>query len=57
MSAKSDYFYGSKAQETPKKGHFMDTESLHKAFKIFNLTNLKCYSDETYHDCLFSKDI
>ena len=41
------YFGGVRAQKLPKKGHFMDAESVRKMLKNFTL---KCYTDETYHD-------
>ena len=30
----------------------MHTESVRKALEIFNLTNLECYTDETYQNYL-----
>ena len=32
------YFWGVRAQKTPKKGHFVDAELERKTLKIFNLT-------------------
>ena len=41
-----------RTQKLPKKGHFMDTESVRKSLKIFNLTKDECYTDKTYHNYL-----
>ena len=41
-------FVGVRNQRAPKKGHFVNAESVRDSLKIFNLTNNhKCYSDET----------
>ena len=40
-SAVLDYIWGSRAKKSPKEGRFVDTESVHKTLKIFNLT-LSC---------------
>ena len=45
-------FEGLRTQKLPKKGHFMDAESVRKALKMFNLTNYECYTDKTYQDYL-----
>ena len=47
-------FGGVRAQNRLIKGLFMDTESVRKTLKTFNLTNHKRYSDETYHDYVSS---
>ena len=39
-----------RAQRLPKKGHFVDAESVRKTEKSFKLSKYKCYTDETYHD-------
>ena len=38
----STIFGGVRAQKPPKKGHFLDAESVHKTLRIFNLTNTNC---------------
>ena len=45
-------FEGIRIPKLPKKGHFMDAESVRKALKTFNLTNHECYTDKTYQDYL-----
>ena len=51
ISAKLDR-EGVRTQKLPKKGHFMDAESVRKSLKIFNLTKDECYTDKTYHNYL-----
>ena len=41
-----------RTQQLPKKGHFMNTESVRKYLKIFNLTKDECHTDKTYHNYL-----
>ena len=38
ISAKLDHIRGIRAQKPPKKGYFVDAESVRKTLEIFNLT-------------------
>ena len=41
-----------RTQKLPKKGHFIDTESVRKSLKNLNLTKDERYTDKTYHNYL-----
>ena len=38
ISALSDHIWEERAQKPPKKGYFVDAESVRKTLEIFNLT-------------------
>ena len=58
-----DYIGEVRTQKLPKKGYFVDAESIRKMLEIFNLTATNSilmklttimYTDEIYHDCVSS---
>ena len=51
-SALLDHTGGVRAQKPPKKGYFVDAESVRKTSLTFN--NHKHYTDEAYHDYVSS---
>ena len=55
ISAILDHIGGVRVQKSPKKGYFVDAESVRKTLEIFNLTTTNAIlMDEYYHDYVSS---